>query len=113
MSYITLLGDSIIDNKTYVQQGEFSVLEHLENNTEYEFTQIAYDGHTTHDVLNSQLLSPSIDKILLNLSILFFIFIECIFDILINLKRVPKICILGIDISYKIIRCILCNNFSI
>ena len=61
MSYITLLGDSIIDNKTYVQQEEFSVLEHLENITEYEFTQIAYDGHTTHDVLNSQLLSPSID----------------------------------------------------
>jgi len=60
MSYITLLGDSIIDNKTYVQQEEFSVLEHLENITEYEFTQIAYDGHTTHDVLNSQLLSPSI-----------------------------------------------------
>ena len=60
MSYITLLGDSIIDNKTYVQQEEFSVLEHLENITEYEFTQTAYDGHTTHDVLNSQLLSPSI-----------------------------------------------------
>lgn len=61
MSYITLLGDSIIDNKIYVQKEEFSVLEHLENITEYEFTQIAYDGHTTHDVLNSQLLSPSID----------------------------------------------------
>jgi len=60
MSYITLLGDSIIDNKTYVQKGELSVLEHLENISEYEYTQLAFDGDTTLNVLNGQLLSPSI-----------------------------------------------------
>ena len=60
MSYITLLGDSIIDNKTYVQKGELSVLEHLENISEYEYTQLAFDGDTTLNVLNGQLLSPAI-----------------------------------------------------
>ena len=60
MSYITLLGDSIIDNKTYVQKSELSVLEHLENISEYEYTQLAFDGDTTRNVLNGQLLSPSI-----------------------------------------------------
>ena len=60
MSYITLLGDSIIDNKTYVQKGELSVLEHLENVSEYEYTQLAFDGDTTLNVLNGQLLSPAI-----------------------------------------------------
>ena len=60
MSYITLLGDSIIDNKTYVQKGELSVLEHLENISEYEYTQLAFDGDTTLNVLNGQLLSPTI-----------------------------------------------------
>ena len=60
MSYITLLGDSIIDNKTYVQKGELSVLEHLENISEYEYTQLAFDGDTTLNVLNGQLLSPGI-----------------------------------------------------
>ena len=30
MSKVALLGDSIIDNKVYVGQDEFSVLEHLE-----------------------------------------------------------------------------------
>ena len=60
MSYITLLGDSIIDNKTYVQKGELSVLEHLENISEYEYTQLAFDGDTTRNVLNGQLLSPTI-----------------------------------------------------
>ena len=60
MSYITLLGDSIIDNKTYVRKGELSVLEHLENISEYEYTQLAFDGDTTLNVLNGQLLSPSI-----------------------------------------------------
>ena len=60
MSYITLLGDSIIDNKTYVQKGELAVLEHLENISEYEYTQLAFDGDTTLNVLNGQLLSPTI-----------------------------------------------------
>ena len=60
MSYITLLGDSIIDNKTYVRKGELSVLEHLENISEYEYTQLAFDGDTTLNVLNGQLLSPAI-----------------------------------------------------
>ena len=62
MSYITLLGDSIIDNKTYVQKGELSVLEHLENISEYEYTQLAFDGDTTLNVLNGQLLSPAIES---------------------------------------------------
>jgi len=57
MKNITLLGDSIIDNKYYVQQGELSVLEHLRQISNHEFTQIARDGDTTHEVLNGQLLS--------------------------------------------------------
>ena len=62
MSFITLLGDSIIDNKSYVQHGEFSVLEHLENQSDLQFQQIAYDGHTTENVLKVQFNSPSIQS---------------------------------------------------
>ena len=62
MSFITLLGDSIIDNKSYVQHGEFSVLEHLENQSDLQFQQIAYDGHTTENVLKGQINSPSIQS---------------------------------------------------
>ena len=31
--YVSLLGDSIIDNKVYVGEGELSVTEHLQNNS--------------------------------------------------------------------------------
>ena len=62
MTSITLLGDSIIDNKTYVSHGEFSVLEHLENISNYEYIQVAYDGHTTFDVQNKQLHLSTIEK---------------------------------------------------
>ena len=35
MAYVSLLGDSIIDNKVYVQPHELSVKEHLEEQSEY------------------------------------------------------------------------------
>ena len=60
MTFTTLLGDSIIDNKSYVQHGEFSVLEHLEHQSDLEFQQLAYDGHTTENVLSGQILSPTV-----------------------------------------------------
>ena len=62
MTSITLLGDSIIDNKTYVQQQEYSVLEHLQNISKYEFLQFAYDGDTTVNVLERQLQSQEVAK---------------------------------------------------
>ena len=62
MTSITLLGDSIIDNKTYVQQQEYSVLEHLQNISKYEFLQLAYDGDTTVNVLERQLQSQEVAK---------------------------------------------------
>ena len=52
---LVLLGDSIIDNKTYVLDGEFSVLEHIKSKTETKLTQLALDGATTDDVINSQI----------------------------------------------------------
>ena len=52
---LVLLGDSIIDNKTYVLDGEFSVLEHIKSKTETPVTQLALDGATTDDVINSQI----------------------------------------------------------
>ena len=62
MNKVVLFGDSIIDNKTYVSHGEFSVLEHLENISNYEYIQVAYDGHTTFDVQNKQLHLSTIEK---------------------------------------------------
>ena len=55
MSKVALLGDSIIDNKVYVGQDEFSVLEHLESLSDLEFSQVALDGDTTVGVLQGQL----------------------------------------------------------
>ena len=55
MAYVSLLGDSIIDNKIYVNPGELSVKEHLEDQSGYVFNQIAVDGHTTDDVIEYQL----------------------------------------------------------
>ena len=55
MNKVTLLGDSIIDNKVYVESDELSVLEHLEHISNDEFLQIALDGATTDHVLTSQL----------------------------------------------------------
>ena len=52
---MSLLGDSIIDNKVYVNPGELSVKEHLEDQSGYVFKQLAVDGHTTKDVINYQL----------------------------------------------------------
>ena len=62
MNRVVLFGDSIIDNKTYVSHGEFSVLEHLENISNYEYIQVDYDGHTTFDVQNKQLHLSTIEK---------------------------------------------------
>ena len=53
--YVSLLGDSIIDNKVYVGQGELSVTEHLKHNSSSNFTMIAVDGDTTEDDLDNQL----------------------------------------------------------
>ena len=50
-----LLGDSIIDNKTYVLDGEKSVLEHIQSKTDTKTVQLALDGATTDDVLENQL----------------------------------------------------------
>jgi lysophospholipase L1-like esterase len=52
---VSLLGDSIIDNKVYVGDGELSVTEHLQHNSSSNFTMIAVDGDTTEDVLENQL----------------------------------------------------------
>ena len=52
---LVLLGDSIIDNKTYVLEGELSVLEHIKSKTETPVMQLALDGATTDDVINSQI----------------------------------------------------------
>ena len=62
MTSITLLGDSIIDNKTYVQQQEYSVLEHLNSLSKNKFFQLAYDGDTTVNVIERQLHSQEIAK---------------------------------------------------
>ena len=52
---LVLLGDSIIDNKTYVLDGELSVLEHIQSKINIPVTQLALDGSTTDDVINSQI----------------------------------------------------------
>jgi len=52
---VSLLGDSIIDNKVYVGEGELSVTEHLQHNSSSNITMIAVDGDTTEDVLKNQL----------------------------------------------------------
>ena len=57
MAVVSLLGDSIIDNKIYVKENEFSVKEHLEQNSNHLYEQLAVDGHTTKDVLQFQLNS--------------------------------------------------------
>ena len=69
MNKVTLLGDSIIDNKIYVEPDEFSVLEHLEHISDDEFLQIALDGATTDHVLSSQLDHVSEDDTHIVLSI--------------------------------------------
>ena len=69
MNKVTLLGDSIIDNKIYVEPDEFSVLEHLEHISDDAFLQIALDGATTDHVLSSQLDHVSEDDTHIVLSI--------------------------------------------
>ena len=51
---VTLLGDSIIDNKIYVEPDEFSVLEHLEHISDDEFLQMHLMEQLRY-VLSSQL----------------------------------------------------------
>ena len=53
--HVSLLGDSIIDNKVYVGEGELSVTEHLQHKSSSYFTMIAVDGDTTEEVLDNQL----------------------------------------------------------
>ena len=52
---LVLLGDSIIDNKAYVLDGELSVFEHIKSKTQIPVTQLALDGATTDDVISSQI----------------------------------------------------------
>jgi len=69
MKKVALLGDSIIDNKVYVGDSEYSVLEHLQSLSDFEFSQIAVDGHTTVDVLQGQLdkIKKDFDFIILSI----------------------------------------------
>jgi lysophospholipase L1-like esterase len=53
--HVSLLGDSIIDNKVYVGEGELSVTEHLQHKSSSYFSMIAVDGDTTEEVLDNQL----------------------------------------------------------
>ena len=55
MNKLVLLGDSTIDNKAYVEPGELSVKEHLDNLVNHEVLQIALDGAITDDVINNQI----------------------------------------------------------
>ena len=66
---LILLGDSIIDNKTYVQDNELSVLEHIQSISNFETQQLALDGATTDHVLESQLNNISDDVSNLVLSV--------------------------------------------
>ena len=56
MNKLVLLGDSTIDNKVYVEPGELSVKEHLDNLVDYEVLQIALDGAITDDVIKVKLI---------------------------------------------------------
>ncbi len=69
MNKLVLLGDSTIDNKVYVEPGELSVKEHLDNLVDYEVLQIALDGAITDDVINNQinLIPPDTTHILLSI----------------------------------------------
>ena len=59
MKSVTLLGDSIIDNISYVDPPGLCVLGHLsEIKPNWDFDQRAVDGHTTHDLLAAQLGQP-------------------------------------------------------
>lgn len=51
---VYLYGDSIIDNKAYVEDDECSVLEHLQNQSDYNFVHFACDGDTTQDLINKK-----------------------------------------------------------
>ena len=52
---LTLLGDSIIDNKFYVKNSEYSVTEHIENISSFQVEMIAVDGDTTKEDLSNQI----------------------------------------------------------
>ena len=69
MNKLVLLGDSTIDNKVYVEPGELSVKEHLDNLVDYEVLQIALDGAITDDVIKNQidLIPPDTTHILLSI----------------------------------------------
>ena len=69
MSKISLLGDSIIDNKVYVKDGEFSVLEHLKSLSDHNYIQLAVDGDTTFEVSDGQLSELDKDNDFIILSI--------------------------------------------
>ena len=59
MKTITLVGDSIIDNISYVDPPGLCVLGHLNDlAANWDFDQRAVDGHTTHHVLAEQLGRP-------------------------------------------------------
>ena len=57
---VTLIGDSIIDNMSYVEPPGLCVLGHLDKlKPNWTFEQRAVDGHTTVNVLESQLIKKN------------------------------------------------------
>jgi len=69
MKHIYLLGDSVIDNKVYVDLNENSVEEHLKALSSENIVRIALDGDTTRDVLNDQIskIDPDTTHIVLSI----------------------------------------------
>jgi len=63
---ILLLGDSIIDNRSYVLEGELEVTAHLKKLYLYEpdvsITNNAVDGDTMYDLKNNHLDTPDIEE---------------------------------------------------
>lgn len=69
MAKVALLGDSILDNKRYVDVNENSVEEHLSQLSNENFILIAFDGDTTKDVIQNQINNIDTDVTHIVLSI--------------------------------------------
>ena len=63
---ILLLGDSIIDNRTYVLEGELEVTAHLKklylDEPDVSITNNAVDGDTMYDLKNNHLDTPDVEE---------------------------------------------------
>ena len=66
MNKIYLLGDSIIDNTSYVKTNEKDVVSHLNSmykgNPQIKINNRAVDGHTMRDLLDTQLLDEGLNE---------------------------------------------------